>query len=509
MAESPHQHTSLWIATAPATRFAHLPNEVTVDVAVLGGGIVGVTVALLLKRAGKRVALVESNRIVQGVTGRTTAKVTFGHNLIYAHLIDTFGEEAARIYAESNQAALERIARFVSDEGIACDFERKPNYCYGEAPEELHRIENELAAAQRLGLPVEFVSETGLPFPIVGAIRYDHQAQFHPRNYLLHLAGLIPGDGSWIFEQTRALDVEESTPCRVITDKGVIHAQDVVVATHFPILDRGLFFARAYQQREYAICVQAETSKDPGGMYINVGSPTRSVRTAPAEDGIRLIIGGEKHRPGEDPDNEQHYRALEAFARERFGVTSVEYRWSTQDVYSMDGIPYIGKLRPGSKHLYVATGFNAWGMTNGTLAAMIIADLILERGNPWAEFYDPNRLNLRASAPTMIKEGLNAARHLIGDRLTKGGTSVAEIPPGEGEIVKIGGDRLAVYKDEQGRLHALSPVCTHMGCIVGWNSAEKSWDCPCHGSRFSVDGRVLHGPAVEDLEHKEVRAGDE
>jgi glycine/D-amino acid oxidase-like deaminating enzyme/nitrite reductase/ring-hydroxylating ferredoxin subunit len=508
MAESLHQHTSLWVATAPTTHFPTLQDMVTVDVAVLGGGIVGVTLALLLKRAGKRVALVESNRIVQGVTGYTTAKVTSGHNLIYAHLIDTFGEEAARVYAESNQAALERVARFVSDEGIACDFERKPNYCYGEAPEEQQQIEDEVAAAQRLGLPVQFVSETGLPFPVVGAIRYENQAQFHPRKYLLHLARLIPGDGSWIFEQTRALDVEEGSPSRVITDTGVILAEDVVVATHFPILDRGLFFARAYQQREYAICVRADASKDPGGMYITVGSPTRSVRTAPAEDGIRLIIGGEKHRPGEDPDNEERYRVLEDFARERFGVTTVEYRWSTQDVFSMDRLPYIGRLRPGAEHLYVATGFNAWGMTNGTLAAMIIADLILKVANVWAEFYDPNRLHLRASAPTMIKEGLNAARHLIGDRLTKRGASPSDIAPGEGEIVEISGKQLAVYKDEQGGLHAVSPVCTHMGCIVGWNSAEKSWDCPCHGSRFSTEGRVLHGPAVADLERKEMPGGE-
>lgn len=502
MARSPHEYTSLWIATAPTPQFPALDREVTVDVAVLGGGIVGVTAALLLKRAGKTVALIESGSIVQGVTGYTTAKVTSGHNLIYRHLIDTFGEEAARTYGESNQAALERIAQFVADEGIACDFERKPNYCYGETLEDRQRIEAEVVAAQRVGLPVEFVSETGLPFPVVGAIRYANQAQFHPRTYLLHLAQLLPGNGSYIFEQTRALDVEEGQPCRVVTDKGVVRARDVVVATHFPILDRGLFFARAYQQREYAICVRGEMRHDPNGMYINVGSPTRSVRTAPAEDGIRLIIGGEKHRPGEDPENEQRHSALEEFARSRFGLTTVEYRWSTQDVYSMDQIPYIGKLRPGSKHLYVGTGFNAWGMTNGTLAAMIIADLILEVPNPWADFYDPNRLNLRASAPTMVKEGLSAAKHLIGDRLTKGVKSIDKIAPGEGEIVEVGGERLAVYKDEQGMLHAVSPTCTHMGCIVGWNSVEKSWDCPCHGSRFSVEGKVLHSPAVVDLERK-------
>ena len=314
MGASPHEHISLWMATAPGPHFGVLQGDVEVDVAVLGGGIAGLTTAILLKRAGKRVAVVEADRLVGGVTGYTTAKVTAGHNLIYADLIDTWGVEAARIYGESNQAALERIAWFVADDGIACDWQRKSNYCYAESRSELKAVEDEVVAAQKLGLPADFVSEIGLPFPVAGAIRFRDHTQLHPHKYLLAVVERLSGDGSFIVEETRVLDVEEGAPCCVITDRGVVRACDVVVATHFPILDRGLFFARVFPRREYAISVRADASKDPVGMYISSGEPTRSVRTAPAPNGLRLIIRGEKHRPGEEPYTDERYRRLDECA---------------------------------------------------------------------------------------------------------------------------------------------------------------------------------------------------
>ncbi|MDQ5824853.1 MAG: FAD-dependent oxidoreductase [Chloroflexota bacterium] len=500
------KHESFWIDSAPGRRFPSLQGDVLVDVAVLGGGIAGLTAATLLKRAGKRVAVVEAGRLVEGVTGHTTAKVSSGHGLIYAELIKKFGEDGARIYAQSNEAALERIARFVADEGIDCDFERKGNYIYAETEEELQRVQDELEAAQKLGLPVSFVKDTRLPYFTSGAIRYDNQAQFHPRKYLLHLAESLPGDGSFVFEDTRALDVEEGTPHRVMTNKGVVSAQDVIVATHFPFLDRGLLFARVHPYREYVVCARIREDQDPDGMYINTGSPTRSVRTTPYEGGRLLIVVGEKHRTGEETDTEQHYTALEEFARTSFGVEEFEYRWSTQDNYSIDRVPYIGKLNPKSDGVYVATGFSAWGMTNGTLSGMILSDLIFGVQNPWAEFYDPNRA---PSLGKLIQENLGIPKHWLGARLAPPEVeSLSRLASGEGAIVEVGGEKVAAYRDDQGTVHAISAVCTHMGCIVNWNSGEKSWDCPCHGSRFSADGKVIQGPAVRNLAKKDFAAAE-
>ncbi len=503
--ELPGDIASLWIDTAPGDPFPPLRGDLSVDVAVLGAGIAGITAAVLLKRAGKRVAVIEAGRVLRGVTGYTTAKVTSNHNLIYADLVQKFGEEGARIYAESNQAAIERIARFVEEEGIDCDFERKSNYTYTESENDLRSIKEEVRVAERLGLPAHFVYNTRLPFPIAGGIRFDNQAQFHPRKYLLHLAGAVPGEGSHVFEQTRAFDVEEGRPCRVITDRGVVSAEDVIVATHYPILDRGAFFAKVHPKREYVVCARIDPAQDPEGMFITAGFPTRSIRTAPHAGGLLLIVGGEKHRPGEEPETEERYRILEEYTRSRFGVESFEYRWSTQDNYPVDRVPYIGKLRRGFDHLWVATGFGAWGMTNGTLSGMLLSDLILGTENPWAELYDANRVKPAASARKFIQENANVARHWFGDRLAEpDAESLRELAPGEGALVEIDGEKIAAYRDDQGTLHALSPVCTHMGCIVQWNRAERSWDCPCHGSRFSAEGSVIHGPAVEDLERKEL-----
>ena len=498
------RHKSLWVATAPGDRYPPLAGEAAFDVAVLGGGVAGLTTAFLLKRAGKTVAVVEAGRIARGVTGHTTAKVTTSHDLIYAKLAARFGESGARTYAEANTAALDLVARLVAELAIDCDFARESSYVYGESERDLERIRDEVAAARRAGLPASLVSDTGLPFPVVGAVRFADQAQFHPRRYLLSIAGRIPGEGSSIYEGTRALAVHEGSegaPCRVTTDRGVIRAKDVVVATHYPFLDRGLFFARVHPKREYVICAPLEPTRDPAGMYLSAGSPTRSVRTAPTPDGLTLIVSGEKHPTGAEPNTDERYRRLVGFAREWFRVKEPTYSWSTQDNYSVDGVPFIGRLTPSSERLYVATGFGAWGMTNGTLAGIILADLIRGAANPWADFFSPSRITPVASAPRFAAENLKVAGHFLGDRFGVREATPQELASGEARVMALDDDETiaAVYRDEAGILHAVSAACTHLGCLVRWNPAERSWDCPCHGSRFDVDGRVLHGPAVRDL----------
>jgi glycine/D-amino acid oxidase-like deaminating enzyme/nitrite reductase/ring-hydroxylating ferredoxin subunit len=491
---------SIWVATTPETDYPQLSADVEVDVAVVGAGITGITAAVLLKRAGKTVALLDSKRIVRGATGYTTAKVTSGHGVVYTQLADTFGEEGARIYAESNQAAIERIAELGA--GADCDFERKDNYVVAEKPEDREQVEQEAHTMRKLGLPASFVTETPLPYDVAGAVKLENQAQFHPRKYLLGLAETVPGDGSHVFENTRAHFVNQSEPCVVETDHANVRASDVILATHLPFMDRGLFFARAHPHRSYAVAAPIDPAHAPDGMFINAGIPTRSVRTI--RDGDRLLIqtGGQGHKPGLPGEDEaERYDVLAAFLREHWPEAGpVEYRWSTQDYMSVDRVPFVGGLSLRSKHVFVATGFNKWGMTSGTVAAEILSDAVLGRENPWASLYDSKRLDLRASAPKLVKENVQAGLLFFKQRLARGEKrSPDELASGEGALLNVGGLKRAVYKDDAGEVHVLSPVCRHLWCYVEWNEAERTWDCPCHGSRYTGDGRVIEGPSVQDL----------
>jgi glycine/D-amino acid oxidase-like deaminating enzyme/nitrite reductase/ring-hydroxylating ferredoxin subunit len=504
MSDLPGKPASLWIESSETTDYPILDGETSVDVAIIGAGIAGLTAAYLLKKAGKTVAVIESHGIVEGVTGFTTAKVTSLHHLIYADLMKTFGEEGARLYGESNEAALAFIADLAGS-GIECDFERQAAFTYTELPEEIDSIKAEVQAAQTLGLPASFVTETALPFPITGAVKFEDQAQFHPRKYLLALARTIPGDGSHIFENTRATGMKEGEPCSVETDRGTVVASDVFVATNMPIFDRGLFFAKVHPQRSYVVTARTEAASSLEGMYISLGGSTRSIRRVPFEGGQLLMVGGEGHKTGQELDTPARYKKLEAYAAERFGAVDFVHRWSTQDCTSVDRVPYIGRLHRRTDSVHVATGFGKWGMTNGTVAAMIVTDLILERPNKYADLYDAKRLNPVASAKDFAQENVNVAQHFIGDRLSHPQAQKAEdLAPGQGGIVTVAGGKAAAYRDEDGELHAFSHICTHLACHVRWNQAESSFDCPCHGSRFDNQGRVIQGPAVKDLERKEV-----
>ena len=490
---------SFWIDSAPDTTFPALNHDIMVDVAIVGGGIAGVTTAKLLKKMGKTVAIVESKKIAEGVSGHTTAKVTSLHQLIYADLIKNLGFEKAKVYAESNQAALERVATFVTDEQIDCDFSRRSAYTFAEPEQGINEIEQEYEAALKLGLPAHFVPDTPLPFSVAGAIRFDNQAQFHPRKYLLHLAQSVQGEGSYVFEDTKVTNVEEEkTFCQVMTDRGTIMAKNVVVTTHLPILDSGLFFAKTYPQRSYIVGARINPDRAPEGMFIGSGKSYFSVRTTPSPDGLLLLVGGGGHKVGEVSDTEEQYRMVEDYARDRFGIDTFDYRWSTQDMVSPDRLPYIGKLTPNSQ-IYVATGFSLWGMTKGTLSGMILSDLILGNQNAWASLYDSTRLTPLVT-PKAIKQTISVGMHWVGDRL-KGlsSTSLSDIAIGEAKLVTVDGEKVAAYRDDDGVMHTVSAVCSHLGCIVAWNNAEKSWDCPCHGSRFNCGGEVLNAPAVKDL----------
>jgi glycine/D-amino acid oxidase-like deaminating enzyme/nitrite reductase/ring-hydroxylating ferredoxin subunit len=500
----PGRPVSLWLATTPQTDYPALDAEITVDVAVLGGGITGIATAYMLKQAGATVAVVEAGRVVESVTGNTTAKITSLHSLIYDHLVSQFGEEKARLYGEAQEAAKERIAALVQELSIDCDFRRAAAYTYTLDEAERGQIEREVEASQKLGLPASYTEETELPFKVRAAVRFDNQAQFHPRKYLLALAERIPGGGSHVFEGTRATDVEDGDTCVVKAAGGTVRAKAVVVSTHFPFNDPNVYFAAMYPTRSYVLGCRLN-GPAPRGMYLSTGTPHRSIRNNPYEGGEIVMLGGEHHKTGQGGDTRERYQRLEEWARANFDVASIEFRWSTQDNNTVDRVPYIGRLSSGSERLYVATGFAGWGMTNSHVSAMLLTDMILGRENPWAELFDPSRFKPVTSARDFLRENLDVAKEFMGDRASVPELDdLAKIPKGYGEVVEWKGERVALYKDDSGNAHACSAVCTHMGCLVRWNSAERSWDCPCHGSRFRYDGKVVQGPANKDLEPREL-----
>lgn len=500
-------HESLWIETTAETEYDALDddNDIEVDVAVLGGGIAGIATAANLREAGKSVAVVERDRILEGVTGHTTAKLTALHGLIYSHLLEHFGEQRAQQYAEANQAAIDRVESEAQNRDIDCDFERAPAYTYTESADNRHWIEDEVDAAQRLDLPASFEASTDLPFDTGPAIRLDEQAQFHPRKYLLALAEDIVGDESYIFEHTTATDVEEGDPCEVSTDRGSIRADAVVVATHFPVFDRGArYYERLYPKRSYVLAVRLQ-NEAPTGMYYNPEEPYFSVRPTSSGDDSMVLIGGQNHRTAHGGSTVNRYRKLEQETFDRFDVDSIEYRWSTQDHVSVDRVPFVGRLAPQTERMYTATGFGGWGMTNGIAAGMVLSDLIVDGESEWADVYWPMRFHEEASADDFLEHNTHDVKHYLEDRAQHPRKADLEsVERGEGAVLDLDEGLTAVYRDENGDTQTVSAICSHMGCLVYWNDGEQSWDCPCHGSRFDYDGAVLDTPAKSPLSEREL-----
>jgi glycine/D-amino acid oxidase-like deaminating enzyme len=382
---------SLWLANTLDTDYKPLSENISVDVAVLGGGIVGITSALLLAEAGLKVALVEAKRIAKGISGHTAGKITSLHQLIYSHLISKYGIEKAKMYAEANQVGIEQIASLIKKGAISCDFIRKSAYTYAESLQARALVEDEVKAAQSLNLPVSFVEKIPLPFETMGAICMVNQAQFNPRKYLLNLAGLIINHGSQIFEQTRALDIKEGEPCLVTTDRGTIKAKDVVISSHFPFYDKyGFYKANLFPMRTYMIAIRS-ADQFPDGIFIGSDDFGHSLRSQKDGQSDLILIGGEDH-PVEQVDGVNHHRELVKFAEKYYKSSTVEYLWAGQYNNTVDRVPYIGKFSSDSRHLFVATGFGGWGMTHGTAAGIMFRDLILRRPNPWASFYDASRI---------------------------------------------------------------------------------------------------------------------
>jgi nitrite reductase/ring-hydroxylating ferredoxin subunit len=357
-------------------------------------------------------------------------------------------------------------------------------------------IEDEVEAALRLGLPASFAETLDLPLPVTGAVRFSNQASFHPVRYLQGLAAAL--DEEELFESTTAVGVERGSPARVHTNTGaVVTANQVVVATHTPFLDRGLFFARVHPERSYAaVPARVPAESAPAAMYLSTSSPASTVRAHATDGDTWLVVGGHGHKTGQ-ADEREAYARLADDARSRFGLERLELHWATQDAGPVDKVPFVGPVEPLARNVHVVTGMRKWGLAMGT-AGVLLSDLIAERANPWARLFSTDRIRARAGAFDFAKQNANVGWHFVADRVRNRG-SAGELAPGEGAVVGAGLGQRALFRDDDGTLHALSARCTHLGCIVKWNAAERSWDCPCHGSRFAHDGQVLEGPATSPL----------
>jgi glycine/D-amino acid oxidase-like deaminating enzyme/nitrite reductase/ring-hydroxylating ferredoxin subunit len=500
------RHSSLWLEDTPSTAYPPLTERRSFDVAVVGGGVTGLTTALLLARDGMSVCLLDQGSIGTGTSGSTTAKVTSQHHLTYARLRVTHGADGAAAYGTAMEAAKERVAGFV-DEGIDCDLRRRPAYVYATRVVERALLEAETSAAQEAGLPATLDDEVPLPFGTFGGMRFDDQIELHARRYLLGLAARLVDAGGEIFEHTRALQVKEGDVCVVDTDRSAqVRAKHVVVATLLPFLDRGGHFARAFPSRSYVLTARVRGGL-PDAMLINAVAPLHSIRSVPFRGEELLMVLGESHHLGSAKATPERYERLADFAREHWDVVSFEHRWSAQDYSPDDGVPYIGPVNVRSRRVHVATGFNKWGMTAGTLAAMLISDAIGGRDNSWAPLFSSTRVKPLAEAPRFLSENGRVGVRFLADRLlAPGRRDIADLSDGEAGIVSCRGEKAAGYRDQGGRLHAVSSRCTHLGCQVVWNGAESSWDCPCHGSRFTPDGAILNGPATTPLEPRPLPA---
>ncbi|GIH05777.1 iron-sulfur-binding protein [Rhizocola hellebori] len=497
----PGKPESYWIDTTPETAFPSLDTDMSADVVVIGAGIAGLSTAWELAKAGRQVTVVEAARIITGVTGNTTAKLTSLHAMIYDRLTSSFGAATAKLYASSQQDAVEYAALTATELGIDCELERLPAFTYAEQIHEADKLYAEAEAAAKAGLEASFTRQSGLPFPIAGAVRVENQLQFHPRRYLLGIADALIAAGGAIYEHTRIVELDEGEPCRLTTDHGVaITAREVVVATHYPTFDRSLLFTRLVPRREVVLAAPIPADRDPHGMYLTREHNTRSVRTAPIGDGQRLlIVTGEHFEPGAGEVTER-YERLAAWTHQHFGELEPAYRWAAQDNTSSDGLPYVGRLHPGAKHTWVATGFAGWGMSNGIMAGRLIASSIAGQDLPWADVFDPQRVHPLLAAGPVLKSTVKVAGHFVRDRLRRSPVESPEkLPLDAAAVLRIGGEKCAAYRDSSGQLHMVSATCTHLGCVVAFNDAEKAWECPCHGSRFDVDGQVLQGPATKPL----------
>ncbi|EPB8156821.1 FAD-dependent oxidoreductase [Clostridium perfringens] len=474
---------SVWSESCKFRKREALNKDIKTDVLVIGAGIAGILTAYMLKQKGREVVLIDAAEIASGNTKNTTAKITSQHDLIYSKLISEFGEEKARQYAKANELAIKKYKEIIEYKRIECDFEEKPAYVY--SLNEVDVLKEEVEAAKNLGIDAEFVQEVNLPFKIKGAVKFNNQAQFNPLKFLRGISNELV-----IYENTRALEIKENL---VVTSGGNITANNIVVATHYPIMNApGYYFMKMHQERSYVLAL--ENTSEIDGMYIDLNKEGYSFRTY----NNLLLLGGISHRTGENEEGGS-YDELRKVAKKLYPKAKEKYYWSAQDCMTIDGIPYIGRYSSETPNIYVATGFNKWGMTSSMVSAMIISDMILEKENDFSEIFSPRRFDLSLSINNIANDLIETAKNFIAQKVYIPSSEIEHIKNGHGGIIEYNGEKVGVYKNKEGKEFFVSTKCTHLGCQLSWNADELTWDCPCHGSRFDYKGRLIGSPATKDL----------
>ncbi|RKD25795.1 (2Fe-2S)-binding protein [Ammoniphilus oxalaticus] len=498
----PKTSKSYWPDSVGLPPFPRLEQNIDVDVVIVGGGMTGLTSAYLLVNEGLKVAVLEADRLLNGTTGHTTAKVTAQHGLIYDELISSMGRSKARLYYEANLDALQFIEQMVEQHHIDCDFQKQDAYLYATTEEYKLKIEKEAAAYEKLGIDGGLVDEIPFDIEIQNGLVMKEQAQFHPLKYMAQLVRLITEKGGLIYENTTAVNIQtdDQHPTVLTRENHRVTANHALICSHFPFYEGlGLYSSRMYASRSYVLAAKTK-KKYPGGMYVSVDKPTRSLRSAMINGEEFVLIVGEDHKTGQGGDTLDHYKKLETFGEQVFGLEKIAYRWSAQDLITLDKVPYIGGITSKESNIMIATGYRKWGMTTSAVAAFLFRDVVLKKKNRYQDLYSPSRFYANPSLKNFFVQNANVVGQLLKGKFEMPHKTWDEIGNDEGGIISIDGERKGAYRDPAGCLHIVDTTCTHIGCEVEWNNGDRTWDCPCHGSRFSYTGEVVEGPAEKPLQ---------
>ncbi|MDQ0995215.1 glycine/D-amino acid oxidase-like deaminating enzyme/nitrite reductase/ring-hydroxylating ferredoxin subunit [Phyllobacterium ifriqiyense] len=495
----------LWFEGVPSRHYPALEQALTVDVAVIGGGIVGLYAAHRLQQAGFKVALFEARTIGRQATGRSTAKVTSQHGMKYARLIDSFGSEAAKIYALANQLAAKELAALAQTMSASCGLEERSAYIYATNAQEAEQLARERDAARSLGLHYDIVNDIKLPFHPEASLKLSGQYQLDPYAFCVSLAENISLKAN-IFEDSRVTQVDYGEPCVLQINGHDVRANHVIVATQLPIISQGHYFTKAYPFAHPVIAAPMTGEPSFEGMFISAGSPSHSFRTATKNGIAYLVAAGPEFKPGQADEQTAAIENLHTFVERNFGLEMFSHLWINEDFRTMDELPFVGPVKASQPRLQVVTGLSAWGITQAAVSAEIVTGNILQNAHPCAALFDATRMDLVRGAGSFVANNTAAGVRLLKDRLFRSQVQDKNaVPAGGAGIILHNGEQVALRRGEDGSEFALSAVCTHLGCIVGWNQADETWDCPCHGSRFDKHGQVISGPATLPLARRDLR----